>query len=71
MKSVLDTKVVRIGKSCDINIIIDQKAVKEREGFEIKVAKDNKMTITGHDKHGAAYGIMEISRLLGVSPWEW
>lgn len=71
MKSVLDTKVVRIGKSCDINIIIDPKAVKEREGFEIKVAKDNKMTITGHDKHGAAYGIMEISRLLGVSPWEW
>ena len=40
------------------------------EGFLIEV-KDGKLLILGSDKRGTAYGILEISRLIGVSPWEW
>lgn len=29
------------------------------------------LIVTGTDAHGLAYGIMELCRLLGVSPWEW
>jgi hypothetical protein len=25
----------------------------------------------GSDKRGTAYGLLELSRLMGVSPWEW
>ena len=32
---------------------------------------DGRLLIAGSDSHGTAYGIMELSRLLGISPWEW
>lgn len=31
----------------------------------------NQLIITGSDKRGTAYGVFEISRQLGVSPWYW
>jgi len=40
------------------------------EGFVLEV-KNDKLLIVGSDKRGTAYGLMEVSRLLGVSPWEW
>lgn len=40
------------------------------EAFRIEV-KDDKLHIVGSDANGTAYGIMELSRLLGVSPWVW
>ena len=40
------------------------------EGFAIQV-KDSKIYVLGSDKRGTAYGILELSRLIGVSPWEW
>lgn len=40
------------------------------EGFVIEV-QNNKLYIVGSDKRGTAYGILELSRLIGVSPWEW
>ena len=40
------------------------------EAFVIKVVGD-KLVIAGSDKRGTAYGILELSRLIGVSPWEW
>ena len=33
--------------------------------------KDGKLYIIGSDKRGTAYGILELSRMIGVSPWEW
>lgn len=42
-----------------------------REGFVMKVLSDNRLLIAGSDSHGTAYGLLELSRLLGVSPWEW
>ena len=35
------------------------------------VSKKGKLIVAGSDMHGTAYGIMELSRLIGVSPWEW
>ncbi len=43
---------------------------KQREGFLMQV-KGSKLIILGSDKRGTAYGIMELSRQMGVSPWEW
>lgn len=37
----------------------------------IKVLPNNKLLVVGSDRHGTAYGIMELSRMIGVSPWEW
>lgn len=41
-----------------------------RESFAWLV-KGNQLYILGSDKRGTAYGILELSRLIGVSPWEW
>ena len=42
----------------------------KKEAFQIK-AENGNIYIKGSDDHGLAYGILEMSRLLGVSPWEW
>ncbi len=41
------------------------------EGFVFKVQPSGKLLIVGSDSHGTAYGLLELSRLIGVSPWEW
>ncbi len=47
-------------------------ALKERQqAFLLKVLPDGRLLIAGSDAHGTAYGLMELSRLIGVSPWEW
>jgi hypothetical protein len=40
------------------------------ERFEI-VGTRNSLTILSSDAHGLAYGLLELSRMMGVSPWEW
>lgn len=42
-----------------------------KEAFLLTVLPDGRLLIAGSDSHGTAYGIMELSRLIGVSPWEW
>ncbi len=44
------------------------------EAFHIQAIRDGKtqlLFIIGSDPHGAAYGVLELSRLIGVSPWVW
>ncbi len=41
------------------------------EAFLLKVLEDGRLLVAGSDKRGTAYGVLELSRLLGVSPWEW
>ena len=41
------------------------------EAFLIQVLSDGRLLVAGSDKRGTAYGILELSRLMGVSPWEW
>lgn len=47
------------------------------EAFQIQVVPkpwpgiDNALVIAGNDKRGTAYGVFELSKQLGVSPWYW
>jgi hypothetical protein len=47
------------------------------EAFQILVVPkpwpgvDNALVIAGSDKRGTAYGVFELSKQLGVSPWYW
>ena len=51
---------------------IDISALKnKKQAFMLAVSEDGKLVVAGSDSHGTAYGILEISRLLGVSPWVW
>jgi len=40
------------------------------DGFRIHVA-DGRIVVEGNGGRGTAYGILELSRLAGVSPWVW
>lgn len=42
----------------------------KKDAFYIKI-KGNQLLVTGSDARGLAYGILELSRLAGVSPWVW
>ena len=43
----------------------------KKQAFLLQVLPDGKLLVVGSDSHGTAYGIMELSRLIGVSPWVW
>ena len=41
-----------------------------KEAFWLGVHK-GQLVVVGSDKRGTAYGVLEVSRLAGVSPWVW
>ena len=43
---------------------------KKHDGFSVSVV-NNQITIVGANGRGAAYGLLELSRLAGVNPWIW
>ena len=43
----------------------------KKQAFLLQVLPVGKLLVAGSDSHGTAYGIMELSCLIGVSPWEW
>ena len=53
-------------ESADVSALAGKK-----QAFLLQVLPDGKLLVAGSDSHGTAYGIMELSRLIGVSPWEW
>ena len=65
-----------IGKSRLIDRLIKQKKLNVKpikghwEGYVIDVV-DGNLVIAGNDKRGTIFGIYEISRRIGVSPWYW
>ncbi len=71
-----DIIVGTIGKSRIIDKLIKQKKLNVKrikgkwEGYVIDVV-DGNLVIAGNDKRGTIYGIYEISRRIGVSPWYW
>lgn len=69
-KTVLnaDVTILRNKKKADVICSLD--ASLPREGFRISVSK-GRLNIAGADSHGLAFGILELSRMMGVSPWEW
>ena len=40
------------------------------DGFSIRV-QNGQLVVEGHNARGTAYGILELSRLAGVTPWVW
>lgn len=68
----LGTSKVLEQAGADVSEWIDNSQLKDKkQGFLLAVSKEGKLVVAGSDSHGTAYGILEISRLLGVSPWEW
>ena len=57
------------------NPAIDRLKLKDlkgkREKFIITTTTDGTIVIAGSDRRGTIYGIYELSRQLGVSPWYW
>ncbi|WP_345948964.1 glycosyl hydrolase 115 family protein [Mucilaginibacter sp. PAMB04274] len=55
--------------------VIETNGIKGKwETYMIKAFKEKnkyKLVVIGSDSRGTAYGLLEISRMLGVSPWEW
>ncbi|MBC7890159.1 MAG: hypothetical protein H7Z13_19960 [Ferruginibacter sp.] len=47
------------------------------EGYQIQSIKnpfkgiDNALVLTGSDRRGTAFGVFELSKQIGVSPWYW
>ncbi len=63
-----------IGKSGIASSLSDEeKAGLEgaHEKYLIKAVKGQPVIIAGSDKRGTTYGIYELSRMIGVSPWYW
>ncbi len=63
-----------LGNNSDAERRLSEENIRElglhREAFIIKV-ENSELYLLGSDKRGTAYGILELSRLIGVSPWEW
>ncbi len=43
----------------------------QAQAFVLAVTQDGRLVIAGSDAYGTAYGLIELTRLLGVSAWEW
>ncbi|MDE6371565.1 MAG: glycosyl hydrolase 115 family protein, partial [Duncaniella sp.] len=50
---------------------IDTAMIKGKPDSFILTTRNGKLYIIGADDRGTAYGILELSRLAGVSPWVW
>jgi hypothetical protein len=72
-----------MGKSRFIQQLANEKKLntssleKKWEGYQIQVVKtpfkgiNQALVIAGSDRRGTAYGVFELSKQLGVSPWWW
>ena len=54
-------------KSAGIDV---EKLNRTKDAFQIKT-HNGQLIVAGSDGRGTAYGILELSRLAGVSPWKW
>jgi len=66
MQQVTGMKPVASKKAC-IRIVQGKGT---DDGFRLSV-KDGQIWVEGHNGRGAAYGLLELSRMAGVSPWVW
>lgn len=69
LQRVLGADLQRETTSGHADIVGTIDASLPREGFCWQVS-DTQLRITAADAHGMAYGLLELSRRLGVSPWE-
>ena len=64
---------VKQAKASKAQVVVktDPKLSGRTQAFRLEVNKGGQLLVTGSDKRGTAYGLLELSRLIGVSPWEW
>lgn len=62
---------VEAGDSLHADIVVVGRPDGEWEEFSLTVSKDGRLLVEGSDPRGTAYGILELSRLIGISPWVW
>ena len=72
-----------LGKSAWIDQLVRQKKLKvdsiqgKWEAYQLQVVAkpfpgyERALVIAGSDRRGTAYGVLELSRQMGVSPWYW
>ena len=41
------------------------------DGFRLSISPEGQILVEGHNARGTAYGLLELSRMAGVSPWTW
>ncbi len=71
VRKVLSSDMTVTVSKQDAHIIVGTDKSLGREAFRIEVNANGTLSINGGDTHGMAYGLLELSRLMGVSPWEW
>ncbi|MBO4657139.1 MAG: glycosyl hydrolase 115 family protein [Bacteroidales bacterium] len=69
---VFGSKLLLTDRRRDADIIVaSSRGLKGKwETFCYKTAGDG-LVVLGSDARGKAYGLLELSRMIGVSPWEW
>jgi len=70
LQKVLEAQLVKVKRVSKAKIVVTLDERLPRDGFRMEVKK-GRLELKASDAHGVAYGLLEISRLLGVSPWEW
>ena len=66
MQQVTGMKAVAAKKAT----IVVKQGKGQDDGFRLSV-KNGQIWVEGHNGRGAAYGLLELSRMAGVSPWVW
>lgn len=69
-KAVFGAELTKGSRKSDIKVEIDKRLTHPEE-FCLSVNNQGVLTVSGSDAHGVAYGLLELSRMIGVSPWEW
>ena len=69
MRQVTGLEPVSTGKA-KVKVIVEQSHALPADGFRISV-KNGQIIIEGSNGRGMAYGLLELSRMAGVSPWIW
>ncbi len=70
VEAVLNARMKEVKTPRQARIVATLDKTLPREGFRAEVKK-GRLWVAGADAHGMAYGLLEVSRLIGVSPWEW
>lgn len=66
----LDADMTQCDDAKEADVVCSYDTTMSRESFELCVRR-GRLYVKASDAHGMAYGLLELSRLAGVSPWEW
>ena len=67
IRQVTGVEPVAAGRA---RVILKQSQKLPEDGFRVSI-KDGQIIIEGSNGRGMAYGLLELSRMAGVSPWVW